>query len=129
MKKYLIALVTLALTSNFAFALDGERPDRKSLLERQIDRISSLIESGELTQERADYLNARLEVLNLQKDFRDAVKAAMQELGEEATREERRAAMEGVREDFAEQLDTLKDARRAFFDKRRRLHRDSKEGE
>lgn len=124
MKKYLIALVALALTSNIAFALDGERPRRPGILDRQIERIGDLLEDEtvDMSDERRAYLEARLGILGVQRDFREAVKAAMQELGEDATREERRAAMEGVRDDFADKLDVLKDARRSFIDKRRKRH-------
>ncbi len=129
MKKYILALIALALTSNIALALDGERPRRPSILDRQILRIGELIEAGELSAEREAYLQARLGILSIQRDFRTAVKAAMQELGEEATREERRAAMEGVREQFADQLVVLKDTRRSFIDKRRERHQQAGDGE
>ena len=129
MKKYLLALLALALTSNVAFALDGERPRRPGILDRQIERIGNILEDEtvDMSDERRAYLSARLDILLVQQEFREAVKAAMQELGEDATREQRRAAMEGVREDFADKLDVLKDKRRAFMDKRRK--RQAEEGE
>ena len=120
MKKYITLLIALAMTSSYAFAQDGERPDRprRPSLEDQIEKIGGLLDGGELSERRSAYLAQRLEILTIQSAFRDAVKA---EITEDMSREERHEAIMDVREAFADQMEALKSSRRAFFEGRRAL--------
>lgn len=117
--KYLTVLLAFVLTSSAAFA-ELERPERdRPRTDAIIERIRAALEGGELSERRQAYLEHRLSYLELHKEIRTEMRKAMAELGADATREERKAAMEGVREGFSEQLEDLKDARRDAVKKRR----------
>ena len=118
--KYLTVLLAFVLASGAAFAVD--RPERdRNRADAMIERIRAALEGGELSERRQAYLEHRLSYLELHKEIREAVRDAITELGADATREERKAAMESVRATFSEQLDDLKDARRDAVKKRRHL--------
>ena len=59
--------------------------------------------------------------------MRTALRAALSELADDATKEERKAAVRSVREQFTEDLEGIKQKRRQFM-KSRRANRDSGEG-
>jgi hypothetical protein len=134
MKKYITLLIAVAITSSFAFAVDGERPERperpkRPTLAEQIERIGGILENEDISDRKKAYLENRLAVMEIQRDFRTAVKAKMAELSEEATKEERLEAMKTVRESFADALDGMKVSRREVFEGRRLLRKKAGEGE
>ncbi|MGK0241157.1 MAG: hypothetical protein ACI92G_004649 [Candidatus Pelagisphaera sp.] len=131
MKKYITLLIAVAITSSFAFAVDGERPERhkRPTLAEQIERIGGILENEDISDRKKAYLENRLAVMEIQSDFRAAVKAKMAELSEEATKEERHEAMKTVRESFADALDGMKVSRREVFEGRRLLRKKAGEDE
>jgi hypothetical protein len=131
MKKYLTLLIALAITSSFTFAEDGVRPERpkRPTLAEQIERIGSLLEDVDLSDRKRAYLEGRKAVLDIQSEFRAAVKSKMLELGDDVTRDVRHDAMKGLREDFTTAMDSLKDTRRGMFDRRRQLREGAADGE
>lgn len=120
MKKYIAVLLALAVTSTVGFAQgdDIERPKRHGL-DRIIIRVQEALENVEPDSRREAFLERRLEFLSLQLEIRAALRAAIAELGENATDEEREAARDNVRDQFSEEIDAIKDARRDKARKRR----------
>ena len=116
--KYLTILFAIALSSSATFAVDRPEHDRPRT-DAIIERIRAALEGGELSERRQAYLEHRLSFLELHKEIRTEMRERMAALGEDATREERRAVMEEVRGEFSDQLDDLKDARRDAVKKRR----------
>ena len=93
-----------------------------------IDRINAALEDTTgLSERRIAYLEQRRDLLGVQLEMKTALRAALSELADDATEEERKAAVQSVREQFAEDLEGIKQARREFM-KRRRANRDSGEG-
>lgn len=125
MKKYITLLVAVAITSSFALSAGKERPERpkRPTLAEQIERIGGILEDGELSDRKKAYLENRLAVLEIQREFRAAAKAKMAELGGEVTKKERHEAMKNLRESFSEELDGLKVSRREVFERRRKLRK------
>ncbi len=116
--KYLTTLLAFVLTSTATFAVD--RPERhRPRTDAMIERIKAALDRGELSERRQAYLEHRLSYLELHKEIRTAVRDAIADLGDDATRVERKAAMEEVRATFSDQLQDLKDARRDAVKKRR----------
>ena len=72
-------------------------------------------------------LNERKEMLELQVQIRDALRAAIHDLGEAATDEQREEARRAIREEFAGQFRELKDARRAVREERREARHGAEE--
>lgn len=128
MKKYLLSLIALGLLST-AVSAEIERPRMKRDLSTMIERIESILadEDNGLTERRIAYLEQRRDLLGVQLEMRTALRAALSELAADATGEERKAVVQRVREQFAEDLVGIKQARRDFM-KRRRANRDSGEG-
>ncbi len=117
--KYLTILLALAALSTSTFAQDNlrdriERPRTDALIER----IKNALD-GDLSDRKKAYLEHRLAYLELHVDMRQALRDAIVDLGEDATDEERMAARDGVREQFSDQLQEIKDARREIAKKRR----------
>ena len=126
MKKYLLSLIAFGILSSAAFA-EIERP-RMKRLDTMIDRINAALEDTTgLSERRIAYLEQRRDLLGVQLEMKTALRAALSELADDATEEERKAAVQSVREQFAEDLEGIKQARREFM-KRRRANRDSGEG-
>ncbi len=93
-----------------------------------LDRINADLEDREgLSDKKIAYLEQRRDLLGFQIEMRTALRAAMSELADDATKEERKAAVQSVREQFAEDLEGFKQKRSKFM-KRRRANRDSGEG-
>ncbi|MBT3483427.1 MAG: hypothetical protein HN457_18585 [Opitutales bacterium] len=134
MKKYITLLLAVGITSSLAFAAP-DRPDRpkRPTLQDQIERIGGILEDADISDRKKAYLEGRLAVLEIQSEFRAAVKAKMTELGDEATKKQRQDAMVVVRESFKENMDGLKNTRRDKFERRRHLRKkagkEAKEGE
>ena len=130
MKKYLLSIIALGILSSAAFA-EFERPRIKRDLATILERIQGILEDDEARSELSDrriaYLEQRRDLLGVQLEMRTALRAALSELADDATEEERKAALQSVREQFAEDLEGIKQARRDFM-KRRRANRDSGEG-
>jgi hypothetical protein len=129
MKKYITLLIAVAITSSFAFAVDGERPERhkRPTLAEQIERIGGILENEDISDRKKAYLENRLAVMEIQSVFRDKVQEAIADLGEGATEEDRHDAMRDLRDNFKEELDGLKVNRRALFDGRRELRKKASE--
>jgi len=126
MKKYLLSLIAFGILSSAAFA-KIERPKMKRQ-EAMLDRINAALEDREgLSDKKIAYLEQRRDLLGFQIEMRTALRAALSELADDATKEERKAAARSVREQFAEDLEGIKQKRRQFM-KRRRANRDSGEG-
>ncbi|MFL3659480.1 MAG: hypothetical protein ACJ07L_15685, partial [Opitutales bacterium] len=112
-----------------------DRPDRpkRPTLQDQIERVGGILEDADISDRKKAYLEGRLAVLEIQSEFRAAVKAKMTELGDEATKKQRHDAMVVVRESFKENMDGLKNTRRDKFERRRHLRKkageEAKEGE
>ena len=130
MKKYLLSIIALGILSSAAFA-EFERPRMKRDLATILERIQGILDDDEARSELSDrriaYLEQRRDLLGVQLEMRTASRAALSELADDATEEERKAAVQSVREQFAEDLEGIKQARRDFM-KRRRANRDSGEG-
>ena len=130
MKKYLLSIIALGILSSAAFA-EFERPRIKRDLATILERIQGILDDDEARSELSDrriaYLEQRRDLLGVQLEMRTALRAALSELADDATEEERKAALQSVREQFAEDLEGIKQARRDFM-KRRRANRDSGEG-
>lgn len=130
MKKYLLSIIALGILSSAAFA-EFERPRMKRDLATILERIQGILDDDEARSELSDrriaYLEQRRDLLGVQQEMRTALRAALSELADDATEEERKAAVQSVREQFAEDLEGIKQARRDFM-KRRRANRDSGEG-
>lgn len=117
--KYLTILLALAALSTSTFAQDSlrdrvERPRTDALIER----IKNALD-GDLSDRKKAYLEHRLAYLELHVDMRQALRDAIGDLGEDASDEERKAARDGVREQFSDQLQEIKNARREIAKKRR----------
>ena len=96
--------------------------------EAMLDRINAALEEREgLSEKKIAYLEQRRALLSFQLEMRTALRAALSELADDATKEERKAAVRSVREQFTEDLEGIKQKRRQFM-KRRRANRDSGEG-
>ncbi len=121
--KYLTILLALAALTTSTFAQDDlrERVDRPRA-DALIERIKNALE-GDLSERRKAYLEHRLAYLELHVDMRQALRDAIGELGEDATDEERMAARHDVRDQFSDQLQEIKDARREIARKKRRANR------
>ena len=129
MKKYITLLVAVAVTSSFAFAAERpERPDR-STLEEQIDLIGGILEGTELSDRKRAYLENRVAVMEIQSEFRAALKARMAEIEEDISKEKRHDIMKGLREEFKGALGELKVNRRESFEGRRLLRKKAGEDE
>lgn len=118
--KYLTILLALAALSTSTLAQDDlrdrvERPRAEALIER----IKSALEGGEISARKEAYLEHRLAYLELHVEMRQALRDAFGELGGDASDEERMAARESVRDQFADQLQIVKDQRREIAKKRR----------
>ena len=93
-----------------------------------LDRINAALEEREgLSEKKIAYLEQRRDLLSFQLEMRTALRAALSELADDATKEERKAAVRSVREQFTEDLEGIKQKRRQFM-KSRRANRDSGEG-
>lgn len=126
MKKYLLSLFAFGILSSAAFA-KIERP-KMNRQEAMLDRINAALEEREgLSDKKIAYLEQRRDLLGFQIEMRIACRAALSELADDATKEERKAALRSVREQFAEDLEGIKQKRRQFM-KSRRANRDSGEG-
>jgi len=96
--------------------------------EAMLDRINAALEEREgLSEKKIAYLEQRRDLLSFQLEMRTALRAALSELADDATKEERKAAVRSVREQFTEDLEGIKQKRRQFM-KSRRANRDSGEG-
>jgi putative component of toxin-antitoxin plasmid stabilization module len=117
--KYLTTLLALAALSTSTLAQDGLR-DRveRPRIDAVVERIKSALD-GDLSERRKAYLEHRLAYLELHVEMRQALRDAFGELGGDASDEERMAARESVRDQFADQLQIVKDQRREIAKKRR----------
>ena len=117
--KSLSILLAIAAISTSAFA-KRERPERpeRPRTEAVIERIKNALE-GDLSDRKKAYLEHRLAYLELHGDMRQALRDAIGDLAEDATDEERKAARNSVREQFSDQLKSVKDQRREISKKRR----------
>ncbi len=140
MKKLLLLLAAFTFSVNYSVAQDDtgdepvERPDRPERikdrrLDKQLERIEAILDgdTSELSDRKLAFLESKKEFLNLQIDFRDALRSAVSDLGEDATEEERRAARGEVREQFADQFREFKEARRDRIRERRQAREDAAE--
>ena len=117
--KYLSSLlIALIFASGVASAI-GDRPEReRPRVDAIIDRIQDALE-GDLSDRRRAYLEHRLAYLELHSDIRAAMREAFAELGQDATKEQRQEAAAAVREQYSDQLQDLKEARRDAMRQRR----------
>ena len=118
--KYLTILLALAALSTSTLAQDDlrdrvERPRAEAL----IKRIQSALAEEDLSARKEAYLVHRLAYLELHVDMRQALREAMGALAGDATDEQRKAARDSVRDQFAAQLQIVKDQRRELIKKRR----------
>ncbi len=139
MKKLLLLLAAFIFSMNYAVAQDDagddtERPERPERindrrLDKQLERIEAVLEGdiSELSERKLAFLESKRDFLNLQIDFRDALRSAISDLGEDATDEQRRAARSDVREQFADQFREFKEARRDKIRERRQAREDAAE--
>ena len=117
--KFLSVILVIAAISTSAFA-KKERPERpeRPRAGAVIERIKNALE-GDLSDRKKAYLEHRLAYLELHVDMRQALRDAIGDLAEDATDEERKAARNSVREQFSDQLKSVKDQRREISKKRR----------
>jgi len=118
--KYLTILLALAALSTSTLAQDDlrdrvERPRAEAL----IKRIQSALAEEDLSARKEAYLVHRLAYLELHVDMRQALREAMGALAGDATDEQRKAARDSVRDQFAAQLQIVKVQRRELIKKRR----------
>jgi len=118
--KYLTILLALAALSTSTLAQDDlrdrvERPRAEAL----IKRIQSALAEEDLSARKEAYLVHRLAYLELHVDMRQALREAMGALAGAATDEQRKAARDSVRDQFAAQLQIVKVQRRELIKKRR----------
>ncbi len=113
MKKLTVLLMAIAISSSMVSAVEFARP-RMDGIDKQRERIAAILEDAdaELSERKRAYLQQRLEILDIQSDFRTALRDAISELGEDATREERSDVVRSVRDTFAERFEEIKDRRR-----------------
>jgi hypothetical protein len=127
MKKYLLSLIALGVLSSAAFA-EIDRP-RMKRPDSMLDRIEAILgdENNGLSERKIAYLEQRRDLLDIQLRMRVALREALGTLGKDATDQERREVVQGVRDQFAEDLEGIKQARREAM-RLRRANRDSEEG-
>jgi len=118
--KYLTILLAFAALSTSTLAQDDlrdrvERPRAEAL----IKRIQSALAEEDLSARKEAYLVHRLAYLELHVDMRQALREAMGALAGDATDEQRKAARDSVRDQFAAQLQIVKVQRRELIIKRR----------
>ncbi len=118
--KYLTILLAFAALSTSTLAQDDlrdrvERPRAEAL----IKRIQSALAEEDLSARKEAYLVHRLAYLELHVDMRQALREAMGALAGDATDEQRKAARDSVRDQFAAQLQIVKVQRRELIKKRR----------
>lgn len=137
MKKLLLLLAAFIFSVNYSVAQDdtgdepAERPERPRNrgLDRQLERIEAVLggDTSEISDRKLAFLESKRDFLNLQIDFRDALRSAISDLGEDATEEERLEAKGAVREQFADQFREFKEARRDRIRERRQAREDAAE--
>ncbi|MEM9160039.1 MAG: hypothetical protein AAGB46_13420 [Verrucomicrobiota bacterium] len=125
MKKLVLLVIAFAISGSFAFGQERERrlPD----IDKQLERIENALADEDISDRKKAFLEDKKELLTLQQSFRDAVRAAVEDLGEEATVDDIRAAKRGVREDFADDFRAYKESRREAARERREARRDAAE--
>lgn len=119
MKKLITLILAATVLSSIASAATTFRGKRG--LDKQLERIEAVLGDTErdLSEQKRAFLERRAEVLELQVEVRAALRAAVAELGDDATKGELKAAHQAVREQYKEQFTALKEERRAERDERR----------
>ncbi|MBD5781337.1 hypothetical protein IEN85_17685 [Pelagicoccus sp. NFK12] len=119
MKKLITLLLTVTVFASLANAASTFRGKRG--LDKQLERIEAALNDTEreIPEQRRAYLERRAEVLELQLQVRQSLKTAIEELGEDATKEQIHAARQAVREEYKEQFEAMKAERRAEREARR----------
>lgn len=118
MKKLITLVIAAAAIGSIA---SGATVRNKKGIEKQLTRIEAVLGDTErgLTEQKRAFLQDRQEVLQLQLQVRDAVRAAVADLGADATEEQIKAARQAVREQYKEQFAAIKEQRRAAHKERK----------
>lgn len=121
MKKLITFIIAFAAATSIATAAGPRFGESLGKLSSQLERINTVLgdEEKEISDGRRAALEHRAEMLALQIDVRKAVKEAVQGLEEDATKEEIKAVVHGVRVQFKDQFQALKEERRAIRAERR----------
>ncbi len=119
MKKLITLILAATVLSSFASA--GTTFRGKRGLDKQLERVQAVLGDTErdLSEQKRAFLERKAEVLELQVEVRTALRAAIAELGEDATQEEIQAARHAVREQYKDQFAAMKEERRAEREARR----------
>ena len=128
MKKYLLSLIAFGILSSAAFAeIEHKRPSMKRL-DSMIERLDeALLNKEGLSDRKIAYLEQRRELLGFKLEMKTALRAALSTLADDATEQERKDVVQGVRDQFAEDLAGIKQARREAMKLRRANRSDSKD--
>ncbi len=117
--KYLSVLIAFVIATSASFAQEDLRDGlERPAVDTVIERIKAALE-GDLSDRRKAYLEHRLAYIELHAEIRAALRVAIADLGEDATRDERKEAHLAIRDQFSDQMHAIKDARRDLVRKRR----------
>lgn len=121
MKKLITFIIAFAAAASIATAAGPRHGKSLEKLGNQLDRISNFLEEkgDEIGEGKKAALEHRASVLDLQIQVREAVREAVGELEEGATREEVKEAVHAVRVQFKDQFQSLKEERRSLREERR----------
>lgn len=118
MKKLVTLVIAAAAIGSIASAATITS---KRGIEKQLTRIEAVLGDTErgLSEQKRAFLQDRQEVLQLQLQVRETMRAAVADLGDAATEEQIKAARQAVREQYKEQFAAIKEQRRAEHKERK----------
>lgn len=129
MKKLITCIIAIVAATSIATAAGPRKAKSLEKLGNQLERITNFLDEkgDEIAEGKKSALEHRASILELQIEVRAAVRAALAELDEDATKEEVREAVHAARVQFKDQFQALKEERRALRAERRANREDAEE--